>query len=299
MLNLDPYLDEIEDIEPGETRRVNHTDCDAGEDTRRRLYITRTHSDEGKVLAYCHNCQQSGLHTSKQWTTYRNSKHEDNVTYTAVPSDVVTEPAGLIEDVKLWPTHAKSWYYANVPLSLGKWWGYKYDPSTDRVYIPRWKYAGRRESTPKDLVGYQLRDLTGRGRPKYITAQRKDMDQYSFIYPKQAKCTYVVIVEDLQSALHIIQATENEGKGAHLPGIYVNHGTRIDPTMMYIIAHNYGHCTVWLDNDGQHVINQAKLMQRTIQMYSSNIACRRVEDKSDPKHYDALMILEILDEVWY
>lgn len=37
-----------------ETVRINHDDCPAGQDTRQRLYITRT--VDNTFLAYCHNC---------------------------------------------------------------------------------------------------------------------------------------------------------------------------------------------------------------------------------------------------
>ena len=298
MLNLNPYLNDIEDIEPGETRRLNHTDCQAGEDTRRRLYLTRTHSDETKVIAYCHNCQQSGVHSSSKWSSYRNEKHKDQGTYRTLPhlkneQEEIVEPPGLIFDPALFPVHARAWYMNNVPNDLGTWWGYAYDPSTDRVYIPRWGEA-HRSNKPHDLVGYQLRRLSGGSGPKYITVQRQDAKQYTFIHPDFDSCDSVVIVEDTQSALHIIRATELSGNT--LPGVYINHGTRIDPTMIYNIAMRYKHVTVWLDNDNQHVINQAKLMERTIKMYSDAIDCYRVEALPDPKHCKVLEILRVLEE---
>ena len=40
----------------GQTMRINHEECPAGKDTRRRFYITRK---PDVLLGYCHNCQNS------------------------------------------------------------------------------------------------------------------------------------------------------------------------------------------------------------------------------------------------
>lgn len=42
----------------GNTVNINHEDCPAGNDTRRRLYVTIT--PEGTLLGYCHNCGSKG-----------------------------------------------------------------------------------------------------------------------------------------------------------------------------------------------------------------------------------------------
>lgn len=46
---------------PG-TARLNHQDCPAGTDLRRRLYVT--HKDDGGILGYCHNCGATGRATA-------------------------------------------------------------------------------------------------------------------------------------------------------------------------------------------------------------------------------------------
>lgn len=299
MLNLKPYLTEIEDIEPGQTIKINHTDCEAGEDTRRRLYLTRTHADETRVIAYCHNCQQGGYHSDGHYKAYRNNKHKAPKGGVVEIKDEVSKPVGLVEKIADWPTSAKAWAYSRgITQDDAYWYGVEYDPSTNRVYLPRWTELDRRNEDRGVLAGYQLRALDRPYAPKYMTAQRQDVENYTFIHPKQNYCDYAVIVEDLVSAIHILRATENEGEGANLPGVYVNYGTRVDPKMMYEIAQQYTYAVVWLDNDNQHVVNQAKLMQRTIAMYNAGIRAGRVEESSDPKHYAPSEICIILDEVW-
>lgn len=299
MLNLRPYKEQIEEIEPGQTLRLNHTDCEAGEDTRRRLYLTRTHADETKVVGYCHNCQQGGYWNDDAFVSYRDTKHSATTASPVRFTDEVTEPVGLIEDCKLWPMDVKAWQFSRcLTHNDVHWWGIKYDPSTDRIYIPRWDVLDRKEKDTGNLIGYQLRKVHEYQQPKYITAQKEDAQGWTFIYPKQASCDYVVIVEDLISAAHILNATEQEGNGANLPGVYINYGTKVDPVLMYKMALNNEYAVVWLDNDNAHVVNQAKMMERTIKMYNNRIRVGRVNLHSDPKHYDHNSICSILDEVW-
>lgn len=46
-----------ETLGPGTTARTNHDNCPSGEDTRRRLYVTRSDDNTG-LKCYCHNCGQ-------------------------------------------------------------------------------------------------------------------------------------------------------------------------------------------------------------------------------------------------
>ena len=289
----------MEGISPGQTIRVNHDECEAGADSRQRLYLTRTHADEARVIAYCHNCQQGGYWLDDEFRPYRDGKHNLNTPVELTTTDTLEEPKGLIEHRNLWPTAAKAWAYSRkLHSDTLSWWGIKYDPSTDRIYIPRWDVLDRKGTNQPTLIGYQLRKIHDYQQPKYITAQKQDAQGWTFVYPKQTSCDYVIIVEDLVSAAHIINATEQEGEGANLPGVYINYGTKVDPVLMYKMAINSGNAVVWLDNDNAHVINQAKMMERTIKMYNDRIKVGRVVRHSDPKHYDPESICRILDEVW-
>ena len=296
MLNLRPYMEEIEEIEPGQTVRINHTDCEAGEDTRRRLYLTRTHADETKVVAYCHNCQEGGFYSDNVYQHYRATKHTVPSNTREEDGSIVTEPVGLIPKLSDWPADAQAWAISRGLAQVDiDWYGIKYDPSTDRVYLPRYEVLDRREDTKSEVVGYQLRSLHNWDKTKYLTVQSKDAKNYTFCYPEQDNCDWIVIVEDLISAIHVLRATDD----GNLPGVVINYGTKVDPTLMYTIANSFKWCTVWLDNDNQHVINQAKIMQRTIKMYSDKIKVARVEDYNDPKYHDHKEIVRILDEVNY
>ena len=302
MLGLSRYEDVIEELEPGQTIRINHDVCEAGEDTRRRLYLTRVLANPEVVLAYCHNCQQSGAHKDHAYLNYRDQKHS---TYPVEQQDTikdnVTEPEGLIHTLSEWPNDGKSWAFgnglANDDIAA---YGIAFDPNTERVYIPRWDKINRSSSPfTGTLVGYQLRNVRKNREPKYLTVQAKDAPNWTRIVPTHDNWNYTVLVEDLVSAIHIIKATEEDNNGANYPGVIVNYGTKVDPVLMHWLASDFEWVTIWLDNDNAHVIDQAKTMERTIKLYSDTIKVARVEGHSDPKHYSNYEIREELDEVWH
>lgn len=51
------------------TVHVNHQDCPAGVDTKRRLYATPTEDGSG-VLFYCHHCQGKGIYRIVKYTSH-------------------------------------------------------------------------------------------------------------------------------------------------------------------------------------------------------------------------------------
>jgi hypothetical protein len=282
MLNLKPYLSEMEELTPGQTVRLDHTDCEAGEDTRQRLYLTRTHADESKVVAYCHNCQQGGAWCTTPYQLYRDDKHDATnagwIAHVTHKERVdVEEPPGLVSDPYVWPAPAVAWIsMQGLNYKMVEKYGIKYDPSTDRVYLPRYRTIDRGAPIEESkLLGYQLRSLQNWNKPKYLTVQSKEGPNYTYIH--NGSTNHAVVVEDLASGIAIAEATDY--------GVYVNYGTKIDPTMMYIIATNFQYAYIWLDNDNHHVIRQSRLMAQTIAMYDDLIDVIRVKTASDPKHY--------------
>lgn len=297
MLDLKNYLDKIEDIEPGETLRMNHTTCEAGEDTRERLYVTRTLANPLVTIAYCHNCQQGGRWNDGNYKSYRDTKHRNRANAPQRFESVaeVEIPKGLVDDLNTWPGYAQAWAISRgLGGTLCERYAIKYDPNSDRIYLPRGNFVGN--GTVSKQAGYQLRSL-GRG-SKYTTVQREDAPNWSKVYlGDDVTPTWAVIVEDLVSAIHVVEESKYDQDCNH-PIVYVNHGTKIDPTMLYEIANECKWATVWLDNDNDHVLKQARLMKRTIALYNSGITVAKVPaEYRDPK-YHLGDIVRILDEVW-
>lgn len=284
MLDLQPYLPQIDEIEPGETVRINHTDCPAGEDTRRRLYLTRPHADPTWVLAYCHNCQAGAKWGNEKYSRYRNSMHTTRKA--PVITDNVEEPKGLIHNISDWPVDAQAWAYKNnlhAALLLNS--GIAYDPNTNRVYLPR-------RGLFNQLMGYQLRKVSEGKGPKYLTVSDPDFKGFTVLYSDNASDDHKdlcgVLVEDYISGLHI-----REAMNTSYYKIVVNHGVQLN--LYALDALKDCHKTlIWLDNDSQHVVNQAKQMCNTLRLISNGTVYTEL-DKSDAKHYRSEQIQRILE----
>ena len=289
-------------LEPGQTVRVSHEDCF---DSRRRMYITRVLADPTKIIAFCHNCQGTGLIVDNDMTPYRDARH--NFTHKAASAPVeynengeVVPPRGMLPDLDDWPTYAKAWAWKNkLYTNTCLHYGIQFDPNTDRVYLPRYTTI-KRDATggPTErgvLKGYQLRAVAKGDSPKYLTCISNDSAiPWTRIREAQNNSTVAVIVEDLASGISIMESYVSLAQQP--PDVLVNYGVKVDPVMMHAAARRYTTVLVWLDNDSILVQNQAKLMVRTMQLYGLNKA-GVLEGHSDPKHYDAPQIISIIGRV--
>jgi len=289
-LDLNPYMTEIEDLEIGDTVRLNHDGCMAGTDSRRRLYITRPVSNPESVVAYCHNCQAGGYHKTGQHSGFRRTRHENTPAVNILKvRDHITVPPNLLEDIDDWPLLAQAWAFrGKLNKNLIKGYGIAYDPSSDRVYIPRYDWHSKHGDTYYfgDLKGYQLRNVDASSkRPKYLTVTATDDTGFSLLkaerQPVAANWTRAVLVEDYLSGIHVIEATHD---GAVVTFVVVNYGTQINLPALHSCSLQ-GKAIVWLDNDSKHVIEQAKQMTRTINMIRSQCIVQMIAGKTDPKHH--------------
>jgi hypothetical protein len=222
------YKAECAKVERGQTIRIDHSDCPAGEDTRRRLYLTRPAGSPNVVLAYCHNCQESGVQRGEF------DKYRDYVapsTEMGVLHIPFQEPSGLEWDPDNWPIAATSW---RVLKGLGsnnvRQARIAYDPTTHRIYIPMYDYINTDAEPTKHstLIGYQLRHIEGVG-PKYLTALKDSSTKpFTRIGPLISK--YCVLVEDLASGLALAAVADD-----HNLSILVNYGVQIKPEALYSV----------------------------------------------------------------
>ena len=285
-----------EELEVGQTIRINHEGCTAGEDTRRRLYLTRPHSDPTKVLCYCHNCGLGWAEKGNKYTRYRDEQHKPVSSSITVTEDVKA-PEGLITDYSLWPTPAKGWAIKNnLAQGLISRYGIAHDPSTNRVYLPRYRTVRKNQSTGVihnlGLCGYQLRNVDGTRGPKYLTASHPTQDDGFTCLTNVGngiRAAISVIVEDLVSGIHVFEALSPK----HNVRVLVNYGIKINLLGLDHIKES-NKCVVWLDNDSSFVLKQAEQMGRTMQMVIDKGTVVAVLDKEDPKHYEWIDIKEIV-----
>ncbi len=297
-IDLRPYTIVTDDIVPGGTERVNHDGCSAGEDTRRRLYLTRPIANPTTIIAYCHNCQCNGFSGNATHEHFRDERHQ------GTPSDYVKDwvmlnfeaPKGLVTKLSDWPVHAQGWVYKNkmnAPLMEG--YGLAYDPSSDRVYIPRYKQTTK--LLGHNLQAYQLRNTDSKKNiPKYLTVCSEEDNGHTIMYGEthsDMPSPIMVIVEDYVSGIAVSEAFVKHKATVH---VLVNYGTKVSIEALHCVA-RYDNILVWLDNDSGHVREQAQHMARTVSMMNSkaNVEVCMVTD--DPKHLGANTIqLEI--EAW-
>lgn len=274
-MNLTNYKHIIDDIEPGETVRINHTDCSAGEDTRRRLYLTRTMANPEVTVAYCHNCQEGSKTVDSGFTSYRSSRHGSLPSSAPTVVDQIVEPPGLVVDLSMWPIEARAWAIKNhLKNEDVQKYRIGHDPSTNRVYLPR--YEKVTTNGVYDLIGYQLRKVDESNGPKYLTVAKDGTPSFSVLHSRGVARNKCVIVEDLLSGIAVVNAHDDQDMAA-----IVIYGTKIDLEAMHHASH-YAHTLVWLDNDSTHVVDQARQMLKTIKLMGGTGGYRC--EGTDPKH---------------
>ena len=282
-VSIRTYKHIVDDLEVGGTVRVNHDDCPAGSDTRRRLYLTRTVANPEAIVAYCHNCQEVVYYNDGKHQPYRYAKHQ------TVPKNVLQVTRELIKpphvDVRIedWPVEAQAWAYSNkLNAVLCEHYNIGYDPASDRVYLPRHTWVVNH--TYGDLQGYQLRNVEHtRNVPKYLTVQQADEKGYTEIAVSSRDYMFkvCVIVEDYVSGIHVAEAHANCDKQVT---VLVNYGTKLSYAVMARAA-EWDNIAVWLDNDSDHVKNHADRMVRTMRLMKGDGVIRAIMPETDPKHY--------------
>lgn len=289
MIDMKPY--EQIDVGRGNTVRVDHDDCTAGTDTRRRLYLTRPASSPDVVLGYCHNCQEHGVIRDGS-----NQFRDFDAKFTKVDKSIpFAQPPSLVACVsEAWPHDATTWrVHKSLAMTDCHKVGIKYDPETHRVYLPMWDRvtSDGRVYADSELLGYQLRDIAGTN-CKYLTALRdKEVKPYTTIGTGKG-VTY--LVEDLASGLVLNRAlySRNEAKALQ-HRVVVNYGVKCTPEVLNQSV-DTDYYVVWLDNDGDHIADQARIISRTWQLFTGRPVF--IEDQySDPKSVDNTAIKAVHD----
>lgn len=288
-------------VNRGTTIRVNHTDCPAGQDTRRRLYLTRPAATPNVVLGYCHNCQESGYYSThntddKQYRGHFAAAKQVDV----FPGADFKIPAHMQEANSLWPTDAQAWRMKKG-LSIGDCGDadIQYDPSTHRIFLPMYDHLQSGVIHKRsELLGFQLCRLNDRG-SKYMNVYRDSSVSPStrITIPKHKDSTRIIgfVVEDLASGLRISNALKNRTGANFGAEILVNYGTKVTPTVLSLpkgVSITDG--IVWLDNDSTHVAEQAMKIAKVWHMLTG--VEMHIEDlATDPKALDYDAILAVIN----
>lgn len=259
-----PYAPDVR----GEQVRVDHDGCSAGTDTKRRLYIKRL--TDGTVLAYCHNCGESGYYRYKV----------RNINYLLRKPTVVTHPKDIrmpsdsILDTSLWPKEALSWLYQyGITSEEIKERGIAYSPSYGRVCFPLYMDG--------EYIGWQGRSLDeSTNPPKYLTmvdrsrAGGNAAEFGSVLNGNTLRDSRVVIVEDCLSAIKISRL---------LPAVCTL-GTHPTDEVSNWLSKRYQSAVIWYDNDKPEVKKAQADLFRLLGTLTGGKAVLILTDK-DPKEY--------------
>lgn len=304
------------------TVHINHANCPAGEDRKKRLYITRCQN--GTVVAYCHHCTLRGsaksgglalgggrrellgsLRTVEDAKDHGGSKEDQRKRWVGsckFPSKSSFEPAG-------WPQEVRAWYqgFGITDEEVRK---YGFGFVSDGFYAGR---LGLPCYANGKLNGIQFRNICATSGPKYLSrfadqaggisatatsedaavTERKYFDSQQ-VAPAIGSATStgngaavlgnaVVVVEDVLSAIKV---------GRHCRAIACLTSTAPENIMLSLAAAGYTTCYVWLDNDNVDVNRKARSIERHLGLFFPRVVF--VTDHADPKHYSDEEILNVL-----
>lgn len=218
---MQEYIKELPDAVPTDYQcNVNHRDCDAGTDTKERLYIKR--APDG-WLFYCHHCGKKGYYRLKD-VMHRAMGTAAYEAPTPPASEIVTRLERCHYDVAVtrWPPEARLW-----------WYSYEMEDHDAYAHAVQWVPSYRRlfMKAGGTWVGRSFTD-----KRRYVS-YRQDASPAMFI--NDLRATKVVIVEDVVSAYKVHKAGFN---------VLALLGTSISDAEIVAIKH-YPSVRIWLDND--------------------------------------------------
>ncbi|QDP48799.1 MAG: hypothetical protein Unbinned5081contig1000_48 [Prokaryotic dsDNA virus sp.] len=279
----------------GEQVHVNHEGCPAGIDTKRRLYVKRT--EDGKVLAYCHHCNGSGISSD---TVRARCSGSDADSLLAVVRQRSGAGKPQLQDVRDYRKRADK----GAPLS-----GPKVTPSGKAVFDPDgWPVAARvwlnqygidqskwrwyYEPTIGRLC-YTLRDVEGnavvkccRGiedvSPKYRNFKVDSTNPRQFLGTNYET---IIVTEDVVSAQRCVDAGYSS-----FPMLT----TVVSDKDILYLTDTFKCVILMLDNDNIDVESKRNKLKSKLEL----LGCKVVSlvDTTDPKHYNHSELVTLLSE---
>lgn len=290
---------------------INHQDCPAGSDTKKRLYITVT-DDNTMVLAFCHHCSQRGAYRLSNLKGWPPKVGNENLA--VVLSGGEDRPNALEEQESaekyLWEKRVKHYWEDATPM----WDMYKDNLTVfngmNRLLYPLRYFSDKDLRTLADKNFYHMRatdqfvtiprlgeeGLVGLD-IRFPTASESSIKWKRIlkgdsvtttpgrmvIYNSQQRSN-AVICEDLISAMKI----DMSGYAAvAITGSTLSTDDCLKLSMLYDTV------VVWLDNDSDYIASQATAICAKLNVFMEKVHIIRKPFK-DPKHYSCDAIQEII-----
>lgn len=230
---------------------------------------------DGVFKAWCHRCNQRGMHRVEQTLAERVAfiQQRQSGDLAASRPGVSADALGAELDPAVWPNHARLWLH-RVGISTGditaQRWGYL--PKQDRVLL---RVRG-------DFSEYwQARALPVPGQPqrypKYLSATPRPADVFRFGHG------YPVLTEDILSAFKVSMAgfMGVPIMGTSIPAVYIR----------FLLAHPA--CSLWLDPDAGGNRAVAKYIGP---LRAAGIDARVIRSTKDPKVHFIQEIIQYVED---
>ena len=238
----------------GQQTHVNHVGCEAGEDTKRRLYVKRT--DKG-LVAYCHHCNQSGFtrdNTDTRLSTWFNKQ--------ATTTHKSSKPI-----LAALTTEGAVWLHKN------------YCDTDDKLFNgvigQKHQVALTLQSPEGETIGWQVRNLLPNATPKYITHYTDDSKKGDAAWFYKGNKT-LVITEDYLSAYRVHSDTG-------LSSVALLRTVISDKTLSQIYDLNFEYIIIWLDPDEAGIEGTTKAYKKLNHFLPSETKIAIFGNEREPK----------------
>lgn len=247
----------------GEQIHINHTECEAGVDTKRRLYIKRT--DRG-LVAYCHHCNQTGfvLNNDDRLSTWINKPTA------SVTNNVKPVIASLTHEGKTWLRK----HYCDTTNSC-----------FNGIAGERHKVALTLHNTEQQPIGWQIRNLTPNATPKYTTYYNSSSSKGDAAWFSGNNT--LVITEDYLSAWRV-----NYDTG--YTSVALLRTALSDKTLRQIYDFNFEFVVIWLDPDEAGVQGATKAYKKLNHFLPSTTKIIVLGIDKEPKQCTPAELVDIL-----
>lgn len=249
-----------EELEIGEQIHINHENCPAGDDIKRRLYVKRG-NDNGHdvIMAYCHHCGKSGSYNqaySRVKMVQTPSTPTKQNAWHALPRDYTKVWQG-------WSPRARVWVNQyGISEQEAARWGIGYSSSEDKVVIPCFRNSR--------LKGYQLRALEQNAKPKYSTkANIKPLFWYSGDLGNT-----LAIVEDALSAIKCSR---------YCSSLALLSSGMSDEVLSFISKSGHNNFIVFLDDDNKQVKKSQIALKNRLELFGTVVVIQ--SGGRDPKEH--------------
>ena len=257
---------------------VNHVDCPAGLDKKRRLYIRR--KSDGSVVYFCHHCGASGRYVTNKFSG-KKAGASLAATLRGTGNIQPRLPADFSVDEREWPAKARAWLYkyqlSSADIKRGK---IGYSESLGRLILPQYDSNGLKMYQSR--IVYEDKDTL----PKYMTYGSVNDTVALYERDISTRGDTIVLVEDVVSALRCSKYYDTIALlGAHMHDSHVKS----------ILTHKYKSGIVYLDMDNPHIKSQALTMKRKLDMILDQV--RVIHAEKDPKECGSKELESILTAV--